>query len=318
LYVERHGGLCHLQPFACERTRLFGCFVKGDAARIQQRLIDPCLNAPTGGALDYRVITSHVLVTFAAVGHGRSLRPPEKTIGWLPELTLTLWVPLVAVERKLGVLVAERVLVFTPYIVVDNPWSMSSGREIYGFPKDLGPIEIPPEGKPPTAFSASTLVLPVFRESEEAREAPIGILRSTEPERAAASSTWSSVEAAARDLAGFLVGAGSIILPGPGLALDLVEILVRREVPGVYLKQFRSAANGHRACYQAIIEAPCRVEKLYGGGPLTGAYTFTTVDFASHPIVSDFGLPATTMPAEFPFWIEFDFVADNGVEVWKA
>jgi len=317
-YVERPGGQCHLQPFACDGTRMFGCFVKGDRATIQRTLVDPCLNTPRGrSASYYRVLGDHVMVTYAWIAHGSSKNPRQKNIGWLPEKTLTLWVPLVVVDSELRFQVAQRFVVFAPYIVVDNPWSMTSGREIYGFPKDEGPISIPKPNDPVTNFSASTLVLKNY-DGKEAQELPIMTMQRTAETGGVAAQAWNTLDEGVQALVEFLRTLWSPIIPGPHLLEDLLNIVRNWEVPSVYLKQFRAAEDGTRACYQAIIEGPCRVTALNTGGRLGGTWSVTAVEYASHPLVSTLGLSSGTVPAEFPFWIDFSFEADDGYEVWRA
>src|SRR5205085_10690149 len=138
--VADRGGDPSWQPFACNNTQMYGFFIPGDAAAIQN-LIDRCLNRPTGGACDYRALSSHVLVTFADTKHLAPTTPP--VMGWVPERSASIWIFAAAVKRELGVCVAERLVVFPAYVFVDIGWSLVMGREVYGFPKQDGPIELP-------------------------------------------------------------------------------------------------------------------------------------------------------------------------------
>jgi uncharacterized protein with NAD-binding domain and iron-sulfur cluster len=317
-YVERCGLQDHLQPFLCANTRMYGFFVRGDASSLQRNVVDPILKGPTRGAMDYRVLSDLVMVTFAYTAEGHSLRTPDRQMGWIPERSCTVWVLTAAVRREGGVDVAERVVFFAPYIVVDNPWSMASGREIYGFPKTIGAILMPVDSAAPDAFSASTIILPVFQYAQQGSDEIIIRVDRTAAEPAPPAVWSSGTEAARAVLSQWSSGGRRLMVPGLGLAIDLFDLLRHEVVPTVYLKQFRDAADGMRACYQAIVEAPMTMRKLHGGGPLSGSYTLTACDFASHPIVHDLGLPQKTVPAEFPFFVDFDFVAEAGTEVWKA
>lgn len=120
-------------------------------------------------------------------------------------------------------------------------------------------------------------------------------------------------------LVDFWVGRpGPAILPGLNLAEDILKLLSHEAVPGVFLKQFRDAADGRLACYQAILEASSSVTRLHGAGLLTGSFTATVAEFASHPVCSDLGLAGPAVEAEFPFWANFDFDIGQGAEIWKA
>jgi len=317
-YVTRSGEACHQQPYACRDTQLYGFFVKGDAAAMQRRLVDPCLNQPSGGQTDYRVVSDYVLVSYAFAARGSSTLPPDSLIGWVPENSWTVWVPTVAIKKEFGVEVAQRLAFFPAYICVDNSWSLAAGREVYGFPKGYGPVDIPAANQPPLRFAAATMALKRYAPDEEGVIAPLmEIARTAEGTKDGA--IWSDIETAFKMIADFWTArSGPVILPGLNLAVDVFNLLRREEVPSVFLKQFRDAADGTRACYQAIIEAPSRVTKLHGGGLLPGTFVARAAEFASHPVRSDLGLVGSEVAAEFPFWVNFDFDIELGVEVWKA
>src|SRR6185369_11692054 len=177
----------------------------------------------------YRVLGDHVMVTFAWIAHGSSTNPRQKNVGWLPEKTLTLWVPMVVTDSELGLQVAQRLVVFAPYIVVDNPWSMTSGREIYGFPKDEGQISIPRPDEPVRHFSAETLVLKHY-DGKEAQDLPILTMERTAEAGGAAAQVWNTLEDGMQALVEFLRGLWSPVVPGPHFLEDLLKIVRMWEV----------------------------------------------------------------------------------------
>lgn len=313
-YVEDRGGDPSWQPFACNRTQMYGFFIEADAAAVQN-LLDRCLNLPTGGACDYRALSSHVLVTFADSNH---LAPTSQPVqGWVPELWASIWVFAAAVKRELGVYVAERLVAFPAYVFVDIGWSLVTGREVYGFPKQDGPIVMPRWKDPVGRMSATTMVLPVFDAGQEACD---DVVLAVDPvgNGTAAAEVWTTLEDAGRFiLRRFDEGAG-VILPGLGFLKNLVELALHRDVPCVFLKQFRDIADGTRACYQAVTEAPMHVTGLHEGGILRGDFQVTTVDYASCRIMRDLGLRTPTVPVTAAFYLDFDFTSERGREVWKA
>lgn len=317
-YVIRPAESVHLQPYACLDTRLYGFFLKGDAPTMQARLVDPILNAPTNGACDYRVLGDLVLVSYALAGKGTSTLPPDSGIGWVPENSMTLWIPLVAVEHELGIAVAQRLVMYPAYICVDNTWSLAAGREAYGFPKGYGPIELPAAGAPPLHFSASTLVMKVYGPDNEGVVAPL-----LQVDRIAAGSEgealWADLgDAIAALVAIFSGNSKEFILPGFSLALDLLHLAQAKEVPGVFLKQFRDAADGTKACYQAVVEAGSFVTAFRSAGVLPGTFQATLADYASHPLASDLGFAAGARPLEMAFFADFDFTIGDGTIVWES
>ena len=320
LYVNRPAESVHLQPYACNNTRLLGFFLRGDAPTMQRKLVDPILNAPTGGAVEYRVASDLVLLSFADAAHGTSLTPPDNMIGWVPENSWTAWIPLLVIKHELGLPVAQRLVFFPAYICVDNTWSLAAGREVYGFPKSYGPVMIPAAGMPPSSFKASTLVMKTFGPQNEGVLAPL-LQVDCIAQEGLRETVWHDLEAVVRAIADMWLGKGSgggRVIPGISLLFDLVGLLLKEEVPGVFLKQFRDAGDGTRACYQAIIEAGSRVTAFRGAGPLKCAYRATLADFASHPLASDLGVAAGTAPLDFAFWADFNFTIGAGTTIWQA
>lgn len=317
-YVSRPGEAVHLQPFACANTQMYGFYLRGDKATIQQRLVDPVLNAPTAGALEFRVMSDLVLLSFAMANRCTSTLPPDSQFGWVPEGSWTLWVPLVTVKRELGVEIAQSFVFYPAYITVDNSWSVAAGREIYGFPKGYGPVDLPQQGQHGLRFAASTLVMEHYGANSEGQVRPvIEVVQSATG--TVAGEIWRDLEDAVGAVAHLLTGSGAhLTLPGLNFVRDLARLVREEEVPGVFLKQFRDAADGTRACYQAIIEAGSFVDRFNGGGLLTGRFDATVADFDSHPIASDLGLSPGPQRLEFPFWVNMDFTIRQGREVWRA
>ena len=100
-------------------------------------------------------------------------------------------------------------------------------------------------------------------------------------------------------------------------------------IPTVFLKQFRDAANGQRASYQSIIQAPYTVKRIgdveVGGsiGKSLGEYDISVKNFDSVPIVSELGLQGDPLPdgngvkqtSPFSFVLDVDFTLGLGEEV---
>ena len=63
-YVDLDGGSVFRPPFLQKDTFLTAWLVPSDKAA-QQRVLDRTFNEPSGGAVDYRALTSHVLFSFA-------------------------------------------------------------------------------------------------------------------------------------------------------------------------------------------------------------------------------------------------------------
>lgn len=317
-YVVRPAETVQLQPYICRNTQLYGFYLRANKTVIQTRLVDPILNAPTGGAIHYRCLSDLVLVSFAKAAQCTSTLPPANQMGWMLENSWTLWVPLLVVKTELGIEVAQRLVFYPAYICVDNSWSLTAGREVYGFPKGYGPVTVPAAGTDPAAFDVSTMVIPKYGPANGGQVMPL-----MEISRAAVLSggaeLWQDLEDAVAAVGHMLSGnGGQLIVPGFNFLLDLIGLARNEEVPGVFLKQFRDTADGTKACYQAIVEAGSFVDKFNGGGLLDGTYQAAIHNYDSHPLADDLGLAPGQHPLEFPFWVNMDFTIGKGTEVWKA
>lgn len=317
-YVVRPAETVQLQPYICRNTQLYGFYLRANKAVVQARLVDPILNAPSGGAITYRCLSDLVLVSYAKAAQCTSTLPPANQMGWMLENSWTLWVPLLVIKEELGIEVAQRLVFYPAYICVDNSWSLTAGREVYGFPKSYGPMIVPEASGDPAAFSASAMVIPRYGPANGGQVMPL-----MEVNRVATQSPggelWQDLEDAVSAVGHMLSGSGGkLVVPGFNFLLDLVNLARKEEVPGVFLKQFRDTADGTKACYQAIVEAGSFVDAFHGGGLLDGTYEATIHNYDSHPLADDLGLTPGQQPLEFPFWVNMDFTIGQGTEVWKA
>ncbi|NNC52855.1 MAG: hypothetical protein HKO08_07430 [Erythrobacter sp.] len=298
--------------------QLYGFYVEGDRETIQDKLIDPVLNTPRGDSHEqYRTFTDFVLITYSFTEKCVSTLMPDKDFGYVPEYCWTVWVPLLVVKKELGVHVAQRLVMSPAFIEVDNEWSLVAGREVYGFPKNLGPQTIPLKGEDPALFSNSTLAINKLGADAEAHTEELMRIERTR-KLSTGGEIWNDIEDAIKAVSGFLHKGEHLPVPGFHLLADLLKLAKHREVPAAFLKQFRDALFGDRACYQAVIEAGCEITSFNGGGLLDGEYVMTAADYESIPVASSLGLKAGPIPCEFPFWANIDFVVEDVKEIWKA
>ena len=103
-----------------------------------------------------------------------------------------------------------------------------------------------------------------------------------------------------------------LVVGGVRLGAGLLAGLAEGEVGQVFLKQFRDAGDGTRACYQAVVEAPVRVSRM-STRPAEQDYGLRLKRLDSHPIEQELGL--RDQAAELSFEVEVDFVVEDGVEV---
>ncbi len=258
--------------------------VKGDEAEAQ-KLVDTYLNGPAGrGTSDpnrYVVLSGDVMVSFMDA----KMTSGGAEVGWLPDRECAVWIALKS---------AGKVLFWMPYIVVDTSIAMVTGREVWGFAKEVGRVAIAP-----TAWTAFATTFNPLSSATQGSEGAI----------------VSATQVTAPGLLGTLLADASAILGATGHVID--ELFGVPEPLVVNLKQFRDAAQPGKACYQSLVESRFHIENLANAKLMAGGYEIAFPSHASHTIARDLGLP-TVAPVIAAFRLNMDFSALLGVEVWRG
>ena len=327
-YVERGGEQTYAAPFRQTGTRLRAWPLAADPAALQ-RLVDRYLVAPTGGALSYRPMLSSVLLAHAPIGATRSLTAPDAEYGWTGETDLAFWVLVGRGRTVAGRWELDQLLWFLPYVWVDVPQTMATGREVYGYPKEVAVMETAAStGDPSLVVRASTTVLPTHAPTTQLVTRPVLEIRL--PDAGEEPGLLARVRQAAEAFEGLAHAAAHLgieAIQHPDLDADVLAILlrdlVRLEVPMVFLKQFRDVVDPAAACYQAILESPARVEGLPIGWPILEPAAITIWDYASHPIARELGLGTPIdgvlrCTAAAGMEVHFDFLVELAEVRWRA
>jgi hypothetical protein len=296
--------------------------LEGKLANLE-RLCDRYLNEPSQGMLHYVPVFPFVFLAFTQAKRLSGIAPSYHHLGWSPEVEVAVFVLTASLKRQVSPPEVDHLAWFVPYIFVDNPLAVTWGREVHGFPKELGWIEMPVDRQVPDrltldAFALRTFspysrltrlrLLAVNREGANG-EFPGGPLLGAP--------TWTSPLGALRPLAERLFGDKSPPLLGKSFFQTTLAETTRWDVPQVFLKQFSAVEDGERACYQAIVESSLRVTNFRGARLLPGAYQFRLFPCDSHPIDGDLGL-SETQPSVLSYWLDFDGILEFGRTVWEA
>jgi len=271
---------------------------------------------PSDGQVDYIPLTHYVMLT---LGRINKIYSSSMNVGWSPETQAIFWVPVV-VGRQVGpVFIAERVAMLPAYVVVHDMYSLVSGREVYGFFKSYGWIDVPDSDKvvSPEQLKLDVYGLKDFNPDNEATRWPLLEVNRIGNANSATGSQWKSLEEAFKELKATMKGLGKeIILPGLSLGPDLIKDLLHKEVPVAFLKQFRDVGTDGGAAYQAILEAPAIVQRLTGFR-LIDEYQFSLVNHLdSYPLDNDLGL--FSQKALMSFKLDMDFTFEAGRVFWQA
>jgi hypothetical protein len=311
-YVEFGGRATAPSPFSCEDGQLQGLLLHGDAARISA-LVDTMFNVPAGRGVEYRSLGANVMLLIGAFGRVTSLTHPFDRWGAVHETQASFWIPVLAGRHVGGMFVAERLLLAVPYVFVDNPMSYLGGRETFGYAKTMARFD-PPGGRGDRirmqAFGGN------FGRNEGADWRDYLDVIAGAPRPAAAPPQRSSGPLPLiRHLIGDrpeLVAGAEMVLGDIQLTAGLIADLLSGRVDQVFLKQFRDATDGTRACYQAVVEAPIQIRRVESGLSMRD-WKIRVHPLDSHPIGVELGIE--DQQAELAFDIEIDFLLENGYEV---
>ncbi len=321
-YVARGGDLVLAHPIECLHTTTYAFLIEAD----WDALVATCDRAfaePSGGAVVVRPIMPLVAVVAADIRRGQASAPPDRDKGWSTERDLGFWIP--CARGRLdgdGDLAVDQVGWYQPYLFIDNPAAVFTGRETFGFAKAFATCDVPGHRDDPSRFRVTTQVIERFAPSARAEigelyrlertdDGPLGTLESTFDNVLEA-----FVKVEARLLLRAL-GPGRVPRPTFALLRNLYDGLRDGLVPMFFLKQFRDVADPTTACYQAIVEAPCRLGAWRGGGYLP-EHVLTIRDVDSHPIARDLGLPDRPIETGWGLWADFDFTIEPGQALWQA
>jgi hypothetical protein len=284
-------------PYVHRGVRMYS-FARATDIDLIQQLCDRWFKSPSNGAVQYKVLLPSV---FAMILKIHSVAPADSKYSYLgdtSEIDAGLW---------------TMVLRSSPYSIypmwlpiqmwVDSGEAAFIGREIYGFPKQLGSIAVPDSDVPERPFSVSAVVTPSKGAKADWRELicirPVGAIQST-----SGAPQWGSL----------LDVYGSLFPDFKKFSDVLVPELMRM----VFLKQMMDSNSSGEAVYQAIVEANAGV-LTFGGAGLTGqTYEMNILSFPSHPFCELLGLIPGWQNVGRGLWVDFDFVMQDGETIWSA
>jgi hypothetical protein len=283
-------------PFISKGGSFLGLGLQGDMAAIQN-LCDKVLNTPAQGTVKYKPLTHYVILLVGSFAQLRSEIYPSK--GYVPETQLSLWVPL---EETVG----SHLCLTAPFIFIDNPMSLLSGRDDFGYPKALGQFT-------PTAWEKSGIGLDVYGGDFGQNNIPrwCELLKITQASVSPAVPPPDETPQEVAEKLGHLAqqesgGSASLL----SAVAKFVEELIKGQVKQTFLKQFRDVASSSDACYQKLVEAVAKVENVHPHiSPVE--WQVDLVELASHPVVEELGLKKSEK-TRLAFEAEMDVILELG------
>jgi hypothetical protein len=294
-YLVRANEQAFAPPYCQLGCALYGFALPADPERLQQ-IVDRFVTEPSAARLRPHVSAAHVLLYFCDFARSASLAP-EASRGWLGERECGVWIPMRLPDGDVPSF-------FVHSMFVDSGPAMCSGREVLGFPKEIGLVTVPRD-----PARAAILGLDVLAHGDARTKAgrwrPLIELERLEPTTSSSSligmlTTWFNRGAE-------LLGASDDAMLVR--VLDMARRAGRAQAEFVNLKQFRDAAQPELACYQQIVRTRARLLGVRRLAP-TPEYAYRIHDISSHPLLGELGL-ATEGRAR-GIACDFDFDLDRG------
>ena len=318
-YIEDSGCLpVFCGPYKFE-ANLASFFLKADKDNLSA-ICDKYLNQVTDGKFVYKPILSYVMMSFASM-NGYSLDEKQKEVGYITEREVGFWIPILAYKRVGGILLPSHITFFLPYLFADNPYAIFTGREVYGFRKNQGIFPKLPESISNPEFSLDTMGYKEFSPTAVSKMYNLMSINRVKKSNESAP-IWKKGEARENilHLITKLMEGDNIAVEGLEKGINLIDNFLDLKVPVTFLKQYRDVTDTRKACYQAIVEADAKPVDFKRGCILFDEYELNLNELASMPIASELGLSIENgkQRVSAGFWSEFDFVMENGKEVYKS
>jgi len=284
-FVDRSGDQVYCPPFVQRGTDFRGFVLQLDENAVAAHL-RRMVNRPSGGVLRAAPTGDRALLSFAAI---EQMRASDSSLGACRETDVTIWIP-IELESPRG----RQLAWWIPYIWVDVPTAVATGRETYGFPKAQADFEIPSVNES-GRYSVCTDVLPERGVNARLERRTLLELCPTEARRAGSG---------VRDFAALL---------GPLARLEML----RGDVPVLFLRQLRDIENPSRAVFQEWVLAPARtlgVSERPRRLPMS--HELQVHSTPSHPLGNDLGLRDQQVDAGFS--MRFDFEMGLGTVLHRS
>ena len=311
-FVEHPGVANYPGPITLNQTKMWAFMLQADRAKMTawcQAMFD----TPSNGAVRVLPLSSYMMMSVVDIGTGRFVNAPQ--MGWSAERELTFWIPAVRVEQRSGQTVAVALDLTMPYLVLNNPVAIASGREIFGYFKQAGQIALPGDTGHDQSLTVDLFATKVFGADSQEQYQRLLTLTPTGNQPSPLTKVAESFAGGARQLFDLLAADDRDWHASLGLTEDVLSDLLHERVPQLFLKQFRDIADGTRACYQAITQTMGEVTRFDSLPHLT-EYAMVLADLASSPVATDFGIAPqqTVLGAEF----EYDMTIWPGEVLWQA
>lgn len=306
-FVELPGNTVARLPYIATNA-LMHAMAFDSPQHVLQRVCDRVLNAPAGGRLRFQIVAPYVLYTALYAERMYSGDPLDKSKGYVAESDIGFWIFVTGGDPDNPTSWEQFWL--PVYLFVDRASALSAGREVFGYPKNLGEFVFSSASRDgDAAVEVKAEHYPVFGPGQPSEIASLFALEMAptvaETEALQGIGDWSR---------GFADRFGLNRRPERARVIatqDPCAMLPMGYMPMIFLKQFRDLAQPARACYQAITTINAVMAECRDGNTLPGAYRLRLHRSDSHPIADDLGLSdgqgtTAVLPAAAQMRIDFN------------
>ena len=273
-FVELPGSSTYQQPFYLQGMNSQVYVLHADFNQLV-KTTDKWLNSMPGS--EYRYVPLLPFVFCNPVWIDRITWTPSGT-GWMRESDYNFGYYMACFKGR----EFHHIAVAQAYLIVDNPLTVSTGREVFGYRKAFGTMEYLSGTYQPSA--ASTWV---------SNYGPDEQVQLTEVSHINFPPGWGAATRMAKfeDLLKLAeLAIGDLVLDAITGVTRLIEHFKSGNLPVAYLLQLRDVEFPTSAGYQALVESIMQITKLNSAWFLPDGFTIQLTDYASYPLISDLGI----------------------------
>jgi hypothetical protein len=297
-------------PFDSRKTTMYGFWAQIDPDKVAA-LCKKVFDQTSSGAVRCRPIGRHAMLSWGNIGCVSSQTPPYDQRGGVTEPQVAIWVP-VAIRDPSSA--HEWFAMFMPYIWLDNPMSLATGRELFGYPKAWGWPEFPATGAR-RSWKLDVFGLDYTPGALADRHPLLAITESDSIEDAVEADITSLADVARHVVGRLLHPSMKHLLGDVEVTASLTADLLSERMPNVFLKQVRDVSDGLSAALQQVTALDYGIVSI-SSAPLLNEHTLTVHHLDSHPVGEELGLSSQTLGVAYKANVEF--TVGGGRVLWDA
>lgn len=272
-FIDLPGSSTYRPPFPLQSMNLQWFVLKASWEQLRQ-VTDQWLNHT--GSL-YRYVPLPFVVCNPTWISRVGWTPPG--LGWMHETDFNFGFFVVAFR---DLVIFDHIAMAQAFLVIDNPLTVTTGREVMGYRKVFGVMDYVVNTWQPAA--ASTWVFKNYGPDEELQLAEVARILPPELGPATKAALWDD----ALELAHLFTSDAELA------ALvkfeQFIELLKRPVLQVVQLLQVRDVEDPLSAGYQALLETPMRIDRINSAWRLPPGYRIQLTNYASYPIIENLGI----------------------------